>query len=787
MKALDRKLLRDLLAMRGQALAIAAVIACGIAAFVMALTTLASLRDTRSGYYARQQFAQVFAHLKRAPDPLAARIAEIPGVARVQTRVLMDVTLDIPHMSEPASGRLLSVPDQPGSGLNQLYLRSGRWLDPSRDAEVLVSESFATARNLKPGDLFHAVINGRSRALRIAGTALSPEYIYEIRPGELLPDPKRFGVFWMRHHELAQISGMDGAFNDVSLTLMRGASEPQVLDQLDLLLAPWGGIGSYGREDQLSFRMVSDEMNQLRGMASIVPGIFLLVAAFLLNVVLARIISTQREQIAAIRAFGYSGRELGWHYAKLAGTISLLGVALGCGAGAWLGKSMTVMYGKFFHFPIIDYRFDPPVVLSAIAISLTATGLGVWSAVRQAARLPPAEAMRPETPPNFRAALIERFPILRSLSQSGRMTLRNLAKRPLRTAFSVIGIALAVSVLILGTFTEDIVNEVMDRQFQVAQRQDYTLTLMEPGGPAAIAAVSLLPGVRRAEPFRSVPVRIRSAWRSRQINLTGHSTHRQLYPVLDMDLNAVPLEENTLALSQSLAQILRVQPGDTVDVETMEGRRRKESLTVTHLVKDITGMTALMHIESVWRLLGEGPSISGAFLSADTTLRPRLDRAIKDAPRIAAITSRHALLDSFRNTMAENLLRMKFFNVLFSSIIAFGVVYNTARIAVAERSREFATLRVLGFTRIEVSRLMLIEVGLITAIGLPIGLALGRLLAAFVVTALATESLRLPLVIHTSTYAFAITIIAAASTLSAFIVRRKLDHLNLIAVLKARD
>lgn len=787
MTALNRKLLRDLFAMRGQALAIAAVIACGIAAFVMALTTLASLRDTREAYFARQQFGQVFAHLKRAPDPLSARIAEIPGVARVHTRVMMDVTLDIPHMSAPASGRLLSVPDQPGSGLNQLYLRRGRWLDPERDSEVLVSDSFAEAHALRPGDVLHAVVNGRRRALRIAGVALSPEYVYEIRPGELLPDPKRFGVLWMRHRELAQISGMDGAFNDVSLSLMRGASLPQVLDRLDLLLAPWGGTGSYGRDDQLSFRMVSDEMSQLRGMASIVPGIFLLVAAFLLNVVIARIISTQREQIAAIRAFGYSGRELGWHYAKLAGIITLAGVALGCGTGAWLGKSMTVMYVKFFRFPVIDYRFAPGVVLSAIALSLFATGVGVWSAVRQAASLPPAEAMRPEAPPNFRSAFIERFPLLRSLSQTGRMTVRNLARRPLRTAFSVIGIALAVAVLILGTFTEDIVNEVMDRQFQVAQRQDYTLTLMEPAGSAAAFEVALLPGVRRSEPFRSVPVRIRSAWRSRQVGLTGHTAGRRLYPVLDMDLNPVPLEENTLALSQSLAQVLRVRPGDSVEIETLEGRRRKAALTVSHLVKDISGMAALMRIESVWRLLGEGPSISGAFLSADTTQRPRLDRAIKEAPRIAAVTSRRSLLDSFRNTMAENLLRMKFFNVLFSGIIAFGVVYNTARIAVAERGREFATLRVLGFTRLEVSRLLLVEVGLITAAGLPLGLLLGRLLAAFVVTALATESLRLPLVVNPATYAFALTVIAAASLLSAFIVRGKLDHLDLIAVLKARD
>lgn len=787
MKALDRKLARDLLAMKGQAVAIALVIACGIAAYVMALTTLASLQQTRDSYYGRQQFAQVFARLKRAPDTLEPRLAGIPGVARVQTRVLMQATLDVPRMSEPVSGLFLSVPDQPDSGLNQVYLRRGRWPDPAREGEALVSEAFAAAHELQPGDVFHAVINGRRRALRIAGTALSPEYIYEIRPGELLPDPKRFGVFWMRHAELAQMSGMDGAFNDVSLTLMRGASEPAVLARLDLLLAPWGGIGSHGRGDQLSYRMVSDELNQLRGMATLIPGIFLLVAAFLLNVVLARVISTQREQIAAIRAFGYSGREIGWHYAKLAGAVSLLGVALGCGAGAWLGKGMTVMYARFFHFPDILYRFDPPVVLSAAAISLAATGFGVWSAVRQAAKLPPAEAMRPEAPLNFRAALIERFPILRALSQGGRMTLRNLVKRPLRTALGVVGIALAVAVLILGSFTEDVVQEIMDRQFQMAQRQDYTISLLEPAAPAAALEIRQLPGVRRGEVFRAVPVRLRSAWRSRQTAITGHAQERLIYPVLDMDLKPVPLDDRSLALSEGLAEVLRVRPGDRVQVEVMEGRRRVETLTVGRLVNDVFGLAAFMSIEGVWRLLGEERSLSGAYLAADEAERARLHRAIKNAPRVAAITSRSALLDSFRKTMAENLLAMKFINVLFAGIIAFGVVYNTARIAVAERARELATLRVLGFTRIEVFRLMLVEVGLITAAGLPLGLVMGRLLAAFVVSSLATESLRLPLVIHPATYAFAVCVIVIAAFISSLVVRRKLDALNLIGVLKARD
>jgi len=787
MNPLNRKLWRDLSGMKTQAIAIALVIGCGIAAFVMALTTVVSLRSTRNDYYEQQRFAHVFAHLKRAPNTLAERIAEIPGVAQVQTRVLMDVTLDMPGMKEPVSGRLLSISETGKHGLNDLYLRRGRWIEAEHPGEVIISESFANAHGLKPGRSFHAVINGRRVALHVVGTALSPEYIYEVRPGEILPDNKRFGVIWMGYHELSQISGLDGSFNEVSLSLMRGASEPDVLRRLDLLIAPYGGVGAYGRSDQISHRMVSDEITQMRAMATIPPAIFLGVAGFLLNVVLARLISTQREQIAVIKAFGYSGREIGWHYVKLAGVISLAGVVIGCIAGAKIGHGLTVMYARFFRFPIIHYHFEPWVVLLSVVISLVAAGLSVWTAVRQAAKLPPAEAMRPEAPPSFRATLIEKVALRRGSSQGERMTLRNLAKRPVRTALSILGIAMSVAVLILGTFSEDIVNYVMDMQFQASQRQDFTVSLVEPASPAAVDEVGTLPGVKRCEAFRAVPVRVSSGSRWRRLGLTGFGEERTIFPLFDMDLKPVPLVPGGLTISEKLAEVLRVKEGDTLHVEVLEGRRLEHDVIVSALVKDFSGVAAYMPIESVWRLLGEGPTISGAHISADANDLDRLYRAIKDTPRIASITSKGAMLHSFRSTMAENLLRMKLFNVVFACIIAFGVVYNSARIAVAERSREFATLRVLGFRRTEVSRLMLGEVGAVTVAGLPLGLVLGYGFAALAVLALETESQRFPLVIYPATYAFALSVIAIASVISGLVVRRKLDNLNMIAVLKARD
>jgi putative ABC transport system permease protein len=438
MRALDRKLLRDLWHMRGQAIAIALVIASGVATFVLSVSTLESLRRTQDHYYERYRFAHVFAHLKRAPKTLADRIAEIPGVAQVQTRVVEQVTLDVADLPEPAVGRLISIPEYPKPDLNGLYLRSGRWVEPGHTGEVLASEGFAEAHGLVPGDRVSAVINGRRQLLTVVGIALSPEYVYAIRPGDLLPDEKRFGIFWMGYTDLAAAFNMQGAFNDITLTLKWGASEPEVLRRLDRLTESYGGLGAYGRADQTSNRFIVNEINELRGMALVVPAIFLAVAAFLFHVVITRLIGTQREQIATLKAFGYSSFEVGRHYLKLVLLIVIAGVILGTGLGVWLGRGLTELYTRFFRFPVFEYSPGSNVILSAFLVSVASAAAGTWGAVSRAMRLPPAEAMRPEPPAAFRPTILERVGLQSLFSSTTRMILRQLERQPLRSLLSAL-------------------------------------------------------------------------------------------------------------------------------------------------------------------------------------------------------------------------------------------------------------------------------------------------------------------------------------------------------------
>ena len=795
MRALDRKFLRDLWAIKGQVVAICMVIAAGVATFVLSLSTLESLRWSKDTYYERYRFAHVFTHVKRAPNSLALRIASIPGVARVQTRITVDVTLDVerdatldvPRMVEPAVGRLISIPERRAPQLNDLHLRRGRYIAAGRANEVLVSESFAVEHGLEPGAEVVAIINGRRQRLEIVGIALSPEYIIQIPPGSLMPDNRRFGVFWMGYDGLAAALDMEGAFNDVSLTLMHGASEPEVIRQLDQLTATYGSIGAYGRADHVSHTYISDEIRQLRSMGVIGPAIFLSVAAFLLNIVLSRLINTQREQIAALKAFGYTRREVRRHYIKMILAIPMIGVVLGTGTGAWMGRGLTQLYTRFYRFPVAEYHLDESVVVLALAISFSAAIIGTMAAVQRAVKLPPAEAMRPEPPATYRRTLVERLGLGGILPQATRMILRQMERHPFKSAISCLGIATGVAVLILGSFMKDSLDYIMDFQFRLAQRQDLMIAFVEPTSPHVLHDVKHLPGVIRCEPFRSVPSRLHVGHRSRRVGIMGLPSQNSLFRLIDQDERVVGIPDEGLLLSSKLAELLDARVGDMITVKILEGERAERSIPVAALITEFSGTNAYMNLRALTRMLREGPNLGGAFLTFDPRHEESLYRALKETPQIAGITIKAAALQSFEDTLAENLLRMTTFNIIFASIIACGVVYNSARISLSERSRELATLRVIGFTRQEISAILLGELAILTLLALPLGMVMGYGFAAFAALGLDTELNRIPLVVKTATFGFAGVVIVIATMVSGLLVRRQLDHLDLVQVLKSKE
>ena len=787
MRALTKKLWRDLRHLRGQAVAIALVIAAGVAIYVVMESTLVSLDLTQRTYYERYRFADVFASAKRAPLSLSPEIAAIPGVAQIETRVVADVLLDVPGLIEPAVGRLVGIPAPRRTMLCDVFLRQGRYIEAGRPDEVLLSETFAKLHGLLPGSVLPAILHGRRRNLRVVGLALSPEYVYNVRPGELMPDEKRFGIVWMERRALAAAYEMEGGFNDVVLRLARGASAPEVIARLDRLLEPWGGRGAIPRSLQTSHWYLENELSQLRSSGRVLPVVFLGVAAFLLNVVLTRIVALERGQIAALKALGYTSREVATHYLALALLIAALGGAIGVAFGAWLGRGMTRLYTEFYHFPILEYRLAVKVAVQGTVIGLVAAGLGALGAVRGAARLPPAEALRPEPPARYRESLLERAGVKRLLSQPARMIVRNITRRPVRASLSILGIALGAAMLVVGTFSLDAMRRIVDVQFGLAQRYDAMVTFLEPTSPRAFYEVERLPGVREVEAFRSVPVKLRFRHRSRQAAVLGLPAAPRLNRILDSKTRPVTLPPQGLVLSRTVADILGADRGDVVILEVLEGARPVLHVPVADVVDEYIGTNVYAEIGALRRLMREGETLSGAFLAVDRAAEPALYRRVKRSPRVAGVLLKRATVESFEKTIARNFTIITTVNMLFAAVIAFGVVYNTARISLSERSRELATLRVIGFRRAEISYILLGELAALVALAIPVGLLLGYVMSAAILELFQTELYRIPFVIAPRTFARAGFVTVVSAAISAAAVRRRLDRLDLVAVLKTRE
>ena len=784
---LDRKMLRDLRRLWSQSLAIALVMASGIAVFVMALTTMRNLEETRDAYYERYRFPHVFAHVKRAPEALAVRLAAIPGVNAVAPRVIVDVNLDVPGMAEPATGRLVSIPARTRPVLNDLYLKAGDWPSSRNPDEVLASAAFVEAHGMNVGDTLGAIVNGRKRTVTVVGIAQSPEYLYTIPPGGLMPDNRRFGILWMGQDALAAAYDLEGAFNDVGLTVQRGASIEDVIAEVDRLLTPYGGVGAYARKDQLSNFFLEGEIEELKLMARQIPAIFLGVAAFLLNIVISRLVATEREHIGLLKAVGYSDVAVAWHYLKLVLVVVLVAVIVGSVGGLYFAAAMTQLYGAFFDFPILLTQAHGGVMGLAIAVGLAAGLVGGVTAVWRVVRLPPAEAMRPPAPTIYRKGLVEAILLPGLLSTPARMVIRHLTRWPLRSALTAVGISMAVALLVSALHWLDSIDYMIDVLYDRQSRQDVTLTFVEPVPTSALSDIAGLPGVLAVEPFRAVATALRVGHRERRQGIIGVLPAPDLDRVLDTGLRPAVVPSDGLVLSSTLADVLEVGPGEVVSVEVLEARRTRVDIRVAQVVETYLGAPAYMEIGALNALLEEGPRMNGVNVLLDPAHLAAFYREVKETPAIAGTALLADAVRTMRATIAETIYIMVGFFVGFASVIAFGVVYNSARISLSERARELASMRVLGFSRAEVSRILLGEIAVLTGIALPVGCAIGYGISWLLTLAISNELYRLPLVVDRSTYGISMLFVVLASAVSGLIVRRRLDHLDLIAVLKTRE
>jgi putative ABC transport system permease protein len=789
-KALDRKLLRDLKRLWSQALTIALVVASGVGGFVTTLSAVDSLALARDRFYADGRFADVFAAVKRAPNALAESLQAIPGVADVQTTLEQMVRIELPGVPDPIIGHLIGIDRRAPPRMNRVVVSSGRALDGDggqrgqEAIEVLVSEGFAQAHGLKPGSRLQALINGRQRSLVVAGTALSPEYIFAGLWG--MPDLRGFGVFWLDRDTLAAAYDMQGAFNRVAVKLAPGADEAAVRDALAAALSRFGGREAQGRTEQSSHAMLDNEITEQRVLGTVLPAIFLGVAAFLLNVVVSRLVATQREQIAALKALGYPNRTVVAHYLKLVLLIVAVGCLIGLVLGKWLGVQLTGLYAEFFRFPSFGHHIEPWLLLTSGSLSAATAVLGTFNAIAATVRLPPAEAMRPPAPGRYRRTLLERLGVT-GAGPRLRMVLRNLERRPWRAALALGGVAAALAIVVVGNFIRDAIEVVVDVQFNLALRGDVSVWATDPLDAGVGRELARLPGVTQVEATRFVPVTLVNGPRRERALLRGYAARPELYRVIDVAQRQTLLDGRGLVLTDRLAAKLGLGVGDPVQLRVLEGEERTLVLPVSATVREMMGLNAYMDREALNRLLGDGDVAGGWVLGVERGGEAPVLEAIRALPRAAGAWSKATMLRNMEEISARNVRIMSTIMTAFACVIAVGVVYNNARIALAERAWELASLRVLGFTRTEVSAMLLGEMALLIAVALPLGMLFGWALTHAITEALKSDQFYFPVVIRPRTYAWAAIAVVAAAVASAAVVRRRIDRLDLVAALKTRD
>lgn len=785
-RALDRKLLRDLQRLLPQASTIALVVAAGIAAFASLRTTYGSLLASRDAYYEREAMPDLFVTLTRAPESALERVRALPGVRSAESRVEGSVRVLLEGDPDPPSGRVISLPDQGEPRLGRLVVRAGRLPTPESPVEAAVLESFATSQLLAVGDPLSIVVGGVERRVRIVGTVMTPELVMPMNQGDFAPDPGRVPVLFLRRSALAPSLGLEGAFDSVVVAIEPGTDARALARNVERVLAPFGAPTAIDRDHQASHHVLQGELAQLEGLATFVPALFLAVSAFLVHVVLSRLLELQRSPIAMLRAIGYSRAAIARHYLVLVVLVVTAGALVGLVLGHRLGLSLTALYLDYFRFPDDVYRFDPLTAAVAVFASAAAATLGAGSTLRNVMNTPPAAAMQPPVPPVVRRGWFERLGVARLLGPVLALVAREILRHPARAALSSAGVAFAVAIVVVGRFGYDSIEALMRVQFHEAMREDLSVALTRPAGAHVLGEVSSLPGVVRVEGSRILLATVTNGAARREVAVQTVPRTGILRRIVDRDGRPTAVPTDGILMTDQLARSLGVDVGDPLTITPRAGDSRSFELRVRGLVDEPFGLQVYAEPETLARALREEPRFDALLVRFDPNREAEVLRALRRRPFVAGVVRKRQVIERFASASGAQMRAFTAILSVFAAIIAVGVVYNNARVSLSMRERDLASLRVLGFSRAEISGVLLGEIAVHVFVGIPLGALLGRDWANRIASTVDPETYRMPVRIAAESYLLAAFVVVAASAVSAMLVRRKLDHLDLVAVLKTR-
>jgi putative ABC transport system permease protein len=780
--ALGRKLVRDLGESRSALAAVGLVIVVGVSSFVGFASAHGDLVRAQRDYYRASRMADFWIDLEQAPRAEAEALIELAGVTEAQPR-LMGRALASVGEAEAITTTVVSVDPRQPRGVNRLVLQRGRGLDA--DDEAIVGAAFASARGLAPGDTIALTIEGERRELRIVGIAISAEFAYLMGPGGLFPDPANHGLVFVTDRLAEEAMNMVGACNQVvGMVVMReGGPAPMepVLAQIRERMAPYGVLAVTPRSRQPSHQILTDELAQLRITGVILPGIFLLVAALVLNIVLTRSVQQQRTVIGTLKALGYSDRRLAAHYLSAGALVGLAGGVLGVITGALLARGLMALYRVYFEFPELTSTPAPLVWAAGVAVSVLAAGLGAARGVRAVVRLQPAQAMRPGGAVELRApgrwssgGLALRLPL------AWRMALRSMGRRKGRTATGMLAAALGAALLFTTFYFIDAMNYLVEFQFRLASRSHYDIALVGAADERVVDEIGAMPGAVLAEGLFELPCELRSGHIERLTSVTGVAAGARLTSPRGADGALLTIPARGLLLSRRMAEILGAGAGETVTLTPVRGEQRPRQVLVAGIADGFLGMATYADRAWLQDLVDEPGAVTDVqvVVAPDATQRAGFRRELAGLGGVEAITDYQEVERQLDTVLLDSLRYSVSALVLMAGTLFFGSVLGATLTSVSQRQREVATNRAMGMRPREIGAMFLAESLLTTGAGAIVGLPLGLGLSIWLIEMHSRDAYRLPVV--TSPQAWLLTLILAAlfTVVAHVVAQRTIDRFN---------
>jgi putative ABC transport system permease protein len=773
-------------------LAVTGIIAVGVACLVTLVTAYRNLDDAKQLYYAQCQMADFSIELKKVPVSELEQIAAWPEVASIRPRIQQYVSVDLEGVAEPLNGLVLSLPDRKQPVLNDIVLRQGGYFSDQRDNEVIINDTFARRHRLYPGQWIKLILNNQQQELFIVGTAISSEFVYLLGAGSLTPDPERFGVFYLKQSFAEDILDFKGSANQVLGRLSASATgdSREVLRRAESRLSDYGVFSTTPLDDQMSNKFLTQEIQGLKSFAVVGPIMFLAAAALVMNVLLMRLAQQQRVVIGTLKALGYSDMQVFTHFLKFGLVVGAGGGLVGCALGWWMASGMTNIYSTFFEFPDLVNRFRWSIHLTGLGVSIGCAVLGCLRGSRAVLKLQPAEAMRPSPPRSGRKILIERIGWMWKMLGSGwRMVLRNLFRARLRTLAGIFGAAMGGGVLVNAFMTQESIVYFLDFQFEKITRSDYDLTFKDDRGREAIDEIAKLPGVDRVEPQLNVACTFANGSHRKKGSITGMLSNATLTIPRDLEGNPVRVPEHGLMMTRIMAEQLHVEVGDRLTFEPIKGDKTPRQATVTTISDSYLGTFVYADVRYLNRLIGEEYAISGVQVLGDGNLdhRRAFYKELKQMPALQSMASRRDMVKILTETLIEHQQIIIDIMLLFSGIVFFGTILNSSLVSLAERQREIATLRVLGYGPWKIGGLLFRESIITTLLGTFLGMPLGYLITVVTAETYASDMFRLPIITTADIWLKTLAYAVVFALLTQLVIQRTIHKMDWLDALKVQE